>query len=47
MNQLKATSEAAAPEQSTRELVKLVAEQVSLLVRDVLELAQLEMGGKR
>jgi uncharacterized membrane protein YqjE len=46
MNQLKATSQAAAPEQSTGELVKLVTEQVSLLVRDELKLAQLEMGGK-
>jgi uncharacterized membrane protein YqjE len=46
MNQLKATSQAATPEHSTGELVKMVTEQVSLLVRDELKLAQLEMGGK-
>jgi len=46
MNQLKATGQAATPEHSTGELVKLVTEQVSLLVRDELKLAQLEMGGK-
>jgi uncharacterized membrane protein YqjE len=46
MNQLKAARQAAAPEQSTGELVKLVAEQVSDLVRDELKLAQLEMSGK-
>jgi hypothetical protein len=34
MNQLKAASQATAPEHSTGELVKLVAEQVSVLVRD-------------
>ena len=45
MNQVKA-GQAAAPEHSTGELVKLVAEQVSVLVRDELKLAQLEMGGK-
>lgn len=36
----------AAPERSTGELVKLVAEQVSTLVRDELKLAQLEVAGK-
>lgn len=36
----------AAPERSTGELVKLVTEQVSTLVRDELKLAQLEMTGK-
>ena len=46
MNQLKAAGQAAAPEQSTGELVKLVAEQVSVLVRDELKLAQLEVTGK-
>ena len=46
MNQPKAAGQAAAPEQSTGELVKLVAEQVSVLVRDELKLAQLEMSGK-
>ena len=45
MNQVKA-GQAAAPEHSTGELVKLVAEQVSVLVRDELKLAQLEMGDK-
>ncbi len=34
------------PERSTSELVKLVSEQVSTLVRDELKLAQLEMIGK-
>jgi hypothetical protein len=34
MNQLKAASQATTPEHSTGELVKLVAEQVSVLVRD-------------
>jgi uncharacterized membrane protein YqjE len=33
-------------ERSTGDLVKLVAEQVSVLVRDELKLAQLEMAGK-
>ena len=33
-------------EHSTGEIVKLVAEQVSVLVRDELKLAQLEMSGK-
>ena len=46
MNQLKAAGQAAASEQSTGELVKLVAEQVSVLVRDELKLAQLEVTGK-
>jgi membrane protein len=46
MNQLKTARQGAAPEQSTGELVKLVAEQVSVLVRDELKLAQLEMSGK-
>jgi uncharacterized membrane protein YqjE len=46
MNQLKTAGQGAAPEQSTGELVKLVAEQVSILVRDELKLAQLEMSGK-
>jgi uncharacterized membrane protein YqjE len=46
MNQLKAADQATTKEHSTSELVKLVAEQVSVLVRDELKLAQLEMGGK-
>ena len=46
MNQLKAADQANTPEHSTGELVKLVAEQVSVLVRDELKLAQLEMSGK-
>lgn len=46
MTQLKATGQAATTEHSTGELVKLVAEQVSVLVRDELKLAQLEMTGK-
>jgi uncharacterized membrane protein YqjE len=46
MNDLKAARQGAAPQQSTGELVKLVAEQVSVLVRDELKLAQLEMSGK-
>jgi uncharacterized membrane protein YqjE len=46
MNQLKAADQATTPEHSTGELVKLVAEQVSVLVRDELKLAQLEMSGK-
>jgi uncharacterized membrane protein YqjE len=46
MNQLETAGQAAAPEQSTGELVKLVAEQVSVLVRDELKLAQLEVTGK-
>jgi uncharacterized membrane protein YqjE len=46
MNQLKAAGQAANPEHSTGELVKQVTEQVSVLVRDELKLAQLEMSGK-
>ena len=46
MNQLKPGGQAATQEHSTGELVKLVAEQVSVLVRDELKLAQLEMSGK-
>jgi uncharacterized membrane protein YqjE len=46
MNQLKAADQATTPEHSTGELVKLVAEQVSVLVRDELKLAQLELSGK-
>ncbi len=46
MNQLKATGQAAAAEHTTGELVKQVTEQVSVLVRDELKLAQLEMTGK-
>jgi uncharacterized membrane protein YqjE len=46
MNQLKAADQAAARDQSTGELVKQVTEQVSLLVRDELKLAQLEMTRK-
>jgi uncharacterized membrane protein YqjE len=46
MNQLKAADQAASREQSTGELVKQVTEQVSLLVRDELKLAQLEMTRK-
>ena len=46
MTQLKAASQAATPEHSTGELVKMVTEQVSVLVRDELKLAQLEMGTK-
>ena len=46
MNQLKATGQPAAAEHTTGELVKQVTEQVSVLVRDELKLAQLEMTGK-
>jgi uncharacterized membrane protein YqjE len=46
MNQVKVPAQAASPERSTGELVKMVAEQVSVLVRDELKLAQLEMTGK-
>jgi hypothetical protein len=46
MTQLKAPGQAATQEHSTGELVKLVTEQVSVLVRDELKLAQLEMGNK-
>jgi hypothetical protein len=45
MDQLDAAAQAA-PERSTGELVRLVAEQVSTLVRDELRLAQLEMTSK-
>ena len=45
MKQMDAAGQAA-PERSTGELVKLVTEQVSTLVRDELKLAQLEMSGK-
>jgi uncharacterized membrane protein YqjE len=46
MTQLKTDGQAATKEHSTGELVKLVTEQVSVLVRDELKLAQLEMRGK-
>jgi uncharacterized membrane protein YqjE len=53
MTQLKTASQTATPERqtatpehSTGELVKMVTEQVSVLVRDELKLAQLEMGTK-
>ena len=46
MNQLTPGGQSATQEHSTGELVKLVAEQVSVLVRDELRLAQLEMSGK-
>ena len=46
MNQLNAAGQAATTEHSTGELVKMVTEQVSVLVRDELKLAQLEMGSK-
>jgi uncharacterized membrane protein YqjE len=46
MNQLKTADQAVTPEQSTSELIRLVAEQVSVLVRDELKLAQLEMTRK-
>ncbi len=47
MNQLKTADQAAArAEQSAGELVQQVTEQVSLLVRDELKLAQLEMTRK-
>ena len=45
MNQMDAAGQAA-PERSTGDLVKLVTEQVSTLVRDELKLAQLEMTSK-
>ncbi len=45
MKQMDAAGRTAA-ERSTGELVKLVAEQVSTLVRDELKLAQLEVAGK-
>jgi uncharacterized membrane protein YqjE len=46
MTQLKSAGQAATSEHSTGELVKMVTEQVSALVRDELKLAQLEMGTK-
>src|ERR1700748_3949717 len=46
MTQLKAPGQTANSEHSTGDLVKLVTEQVSVLVRDELKLAQLEMSGK-
>ncbi|HEY7277704.1 MAG TPA: phage holin family protein [Trebonia sp.] len=46
MTQLKSAGQAATPEHSTGELVKMVTEQVSVLVRDELKLAQLEMTTK-
>lgn len=46
MTQLKAADQAANSERSTGELVKMVTEQVSVLVRDELKLAQLEMSAK-
>jgi len=45
MKQMDAVGQAA-PERSTGELVKLITEQISTLVRDELKLAQLEMAGK-
>jgi uncharacterized membrane protein YqjE len=46
MTQLKAADQTANSERSTGELVKMVTEQVSVLVRDELKLAQLEMTTK-
>jgi uncharacterized membrane protein YqjE len=46
MTQLKAANQSANSEHSTGELVKMVTEQVSVLVRDELKLAQLEMTTK-
>lgn len=46
MTQLKAADQTASPQHSTGELVKQVTEQVSVLVRDELKLARLEMTGK-
>jgi VIT1/CCC1 family predicted Fe2+/Mn2+ transporter len=46
VNQLKDGGQAATQEHSVGELVKLMTEQVSTLVRDELKLAQLEMTGK-
>jgi lipopolysaccharide export LptBFGC system permease protein LptF len=45
MSQVETTGQPA-PQHSTSELVKLLTEQVSVLVRDELKLAQLEVGGK-
>jgi uncharacterized membrane protein YqjE len=46
MNQVNGAGRAATSERSTGELVKLLTEQVSVLVRDELKLAQLEMTRK-
>ena len=46
MTQLKGAGQAATADHSTGELVKQVAEQVSVLVRDELKLAQMEMTRK-
>jgi uncharacterized membrane protein YqjE len=46
MNQVNGADKAATQEHSTGELVKLLTEQVSALVRDELKLAQLEMTRK-
>ena len=46
MNQMNGASKAATQERSTGELVKLLTEQVSVLVRDELKLAQVEMTRK-
>jgi hypothetical protein len=46
MNQVNGARKAATQERSTGELVKLLTEQVSVLVRDELKLAQLEMTRK-
>ena len=46
MSQVNGTGQAAARERSTGELVGQVAEQVSVLVRDELKLARLEMARK-
>jgi uncharacterized membrane protein YqjE len=46
MNQMNGAGKTAIHERSTGELVKLLTEQVSVLVRDELKLAQLEMTRK-
>jgi uncharacterized membrane protein YqjE len=46
MNQVSGAGQPAAPERSTAELVEQVAEQVSVLVRDELKLARVEMAHK-
>ena len=46
MNQVNGAGKTATQERSTGELVKLLTEQVSVLVRDELKLAQLEMTRK-
>jgi Flp pilus assembly protein TadB len=46
MNQVNGAGKTATQERSTGELVKLLTEQVSVLVRDELKLAQLEMTHK-